>query len=292
MMEFLATFWPDYTLRMVMSGTMLLGMTSGVLGTFALLRRQSLLGDAISHAALPGIALMFLATHTKNPAILLSGGALSGGVGTLLILLVTHKTTIKKDAILGIVLSVFFGFGLVLLTLIQKLPIANQAVLNKFLFGNASTLLSEDIALIAGVSCVLLLLVGIFWKEFSLLAFDAPFAQTLGYRTTYIEILLTFLIVITIVIGLQTVGVVLMSSMLIAPAAAARQWTTRLSSMVILAGFFGALCGMSGAVVSSMYNRLPTGPTIVVIASILVVVSLLFAPNRGIISSKLKKLFI
>ena len=292
MMEFLATFWPDYTLRMVMSGTMLLGMTSGVLGTFALLRRQSLLGDAISHAALPGIALMFLATHTKNPAILLLGGALSGGVGTLLILLVTHKTTIKKDAILGIVLSVFFGFGLVLLTLIQKLPIANQAVLNKFLFGNASTLLSEDIALIAGVSCVLLLLVGIFWKEFSLLAFDAPFAQTLGYRTTYIEILLTFLIVITIVIGLQTVGVVLMSSMLIAPAAAARQWTTRLSSMVILAGFFGALCGMSGAVVSSMYNRLPTGPTIVVIASILVVVSLLFAPNRGIISSKLKKLFI
>lgn len=292
MMEFLAMFWPDYTLRMVMSGTMLLGMTSGALGTFALLRRQSLLGDAISHAALPGIALMFLATHTKNPAILLSGGALSGGVGTLLILLVTHKTTIKKDAILGIVLSVFFGFGLVLLTLIQKLPIANQAVLNKFLFGNASTLLFEDIALIAGVSCVLLLLVGIFWKEFSLLAFDAPFAQTLGYRTAYIEILLTFLIVITIVIGLQTVGVVLMSSMLIAPAAAARQWTTRLSSMVILAGFFGALCGMSGAIVSSMYNRLPTGPTIVVIASMLVVVSLLFAPNRGIISSKLKKLFI
>ncbi len=285
---FLSMFY-DYTLCIVIGGTAILGLTSGTIGVFAFLRRQSLLGDAISHAALPGIALMFLVTHTKNPTVLLLGGALSGGVGTMLMKLVTYKTTLKTDAILGIVLSVFFGFGLVLLTIIQKLPIANQAILNKFLFGNASTLLPEDVFVMAVVASVVLVMVVVFWKEFTLIAFDPVLAHVLGYPVRLLDMVLIFLLVLTIVIGLQTVGVVLMSTMLIAPAAAARQWTSSCGKMVILAGMFGAVSGALGAIISSMVDRLPTGPTIVVIVSVLVLCSLLFAPHRGILYAKWKR---
>src|SRR6266404_2814966 len=145
-------FCIDYTLLLVLQGAALLGITAGALGSFALLRQQSLLGDAISHAALPGIVLMFLCTHSKNPWLLLTGGALAGVVGVVSMNYVCTRTKLKKDAILGIILSVFFGFGLVLITVAQKIPTSNQAVLNKFLFGNVSTLLQQDINAIALIS--------------------------------------------------------------------------------------------------------------------------------------------
>lgn len=262
---------------------MILGATAGALGCYAFLRQQSLLGDAISHAALPGIALMFLCTQSKNPAVLLLGGALAGIIAAFSVNFIASKTPIKKDAALGIVLSVFFGVGLVLLTYIQKRSLANQAVLNKFLFGNASTLLKEDIYLMAGVACVLLLCIFLFWKEFNILAFDPSFAQLAGYSVVRLELFLTILLVLAIVIGLQTVGVVLMSTLFIAPAAAARQWTECLRSMVLLASFFGAFSGVVGALISSFCDHVPTGPIIVVVMSSVVLFSLLIAPKRGLL---------
>ncbi len=273
----------NYTLRLVIIGTGLLGITSGALGTFVLLRRQSLLGDAISHAALPGIALAFLITHSKNPAVLLCGGALSGGIGAAIIILITRTTTLKKDTALGIILSVFFGFGLVLLTIIQKYPLAHQAALNKFLFGNASTLLPSDLYTMGIISFVVFLCLLLFWKEFTLFIFDTSFAHTIGFQTTLLDCLLTSLTVLTIVVGLQTVGVVLMSTMLIAPAAAARQWTTRLAPMTLLSACFGASASIIGSLISGTINQLPTGPTIVVVISFIVMVSLLCAPRRGVL---------
>ncbi len=275
-------FFYDYTLWTVLLGVTILGITAGVLGVFALLRGQSLLGDAVSHAALPGIAAVFLLTHSKNPAFLLAGGAMSGLVGTLLVMLVENHTTLKKDAILGMVLSVFFGVGLVLLTAIAKKEIAQQAILNKFLFGNAATLLREEVYIMIGIGAFVLLLIGLFWKELLLLVFDPIYARTLGYKTWLIDLLLTFLLLFTIVIGLQTVGVILMSTMLIAPASAARQWTSRLKIMVFLAAIIGAFSGIVGTLISSTFNNMPTGPTIVVVVSILVLISLLCAPHRGI----------
>lgn len=275
----------DYTLAVIVAGTVILGCVSGLLGSFAVLRRQSLLGDAISHASLPGVALAFLLTLQKNPLIILLGAAAAGWVGTLLVMLIVRHTVIKEDAALGIILSVFFGFGLVLLTIIQRLPNASKSGLDTFLFGSASTLLYEDVRLMLILGAVCIFLVILFWKEFKLLTFDRDFAASVGYPVNRFEILLTGLIVVAIVVGLQTVGVVLMSAMIIAPAAGARQWTDKLWLMVSLSALFGAFSGVSGALISSLVPKLPTGPTIVLIISTIVFISMLFSPHRGILWS-------
>lgn len=284
----LLDFFSDYTLRVVALGAAVLGMSSGALGAFAVLRRQSLLGDAISHAALPGIALAFLLTGSKAPLVLVLGAAIAGWLGTLLILAVTETSRIKYDSALGMMLSVFFGFGLVLLTFIQKRPDANQAGLDTYLFGQAASLRVADVVTMAVIAAVALAIVFVLWKEFKVLSFDPDFGRTLGLPIRRLDIALTTLLVVSIVIGLQTVGVVLMSAMIISPAAAARQWTDRLGRMVILSGLFGAFAGVTGAAISSSQAKLPTGPTIVVAVSVIVAVSLLLAPNRGMIWSKLR----
>jgi manganese/zinc/iron transport system permease protein len=283
LLDLLSSLFTDYTLRTVALGSATLGILSGALGTYAVLRKQSLLGDAISHAALPGIALAFLLTGSKAPLVLIVGAVAAGWIGTLLVMSIINTTRIKDDSALGLVLAVFFGFGLVLLTFIQKMPNAAQAGLDKFLFGQAAALLERDVITMAGLGGLALLAMLIFWKEFKLLAFDPEFGASLGFPMRALDVLLITLLVVAIVLGLQTVGVVLMSAMVVAPAAAARQWTDRLGIMVGLSAFFGALAGVSGAVISSTTARLPTGPTIVLCISAIVLVSLALAPNRGLV---------
>ncbi len=273
----------DYTLRTVALGAATLGIISGVLGCFAVLRKQSLLGDAISHAALPGIALAFLLTGSKSTVILLIGAAIAGWLATLQMMLIVKTTRIKEDSALGLVLAVFFGFGIVLLTYIQKLPLSTQAGLEKFLFGQAATLMQRDVELMALIGAVTIAVAMLLWKEFKLITFDSEFAGSIGLPVHKLDILLTTLVVIAIVIGLQTVGVVLMSAMIVAPAAAARQWTHKLGVMVLLAGIFGALSGVAGAVISSLAPKIPTGPVIVLCISVVVLFSLVFAPARGLL---------
>jgi manganese/zinc/iron transport system permease protein len=282
-MEFLGDLLANYTLRTVGMGAVFLGAVNGVLGSFAVLRKQSLLGDAISHAALPGIALAFLLTGSKATIVLLLGAAAAGWVGTLLVANIVKNTRVKYDSALGLVLSVFFGIGLVLLTYIQRMPVASQAGLDTFLFGQAATLLSRDVTTIGILGSAVLLIVLAVWKEFKLLCFDPDFALSIGFPIRWLDVLLITLLVTSIVIGLQTVGVVLMSAMVVAPAAAARQWTDRLGAMVAISAFFGALAGGAGALTSSLVARLPTGPTIVLYLTAIVLVSLLAAPNRGVV---------
>ena len=279
----------DYTLMVVTIGAALLGAVSGSLGTYAVLRRQSLLGDAISHAALPGIAIAFLLTGSKAPLILVLGAAIAGWLGTLLITSVVRLTRIKYDSALGIVLSTFFGFGLVLHTLIQRTGNANQAGLDTFLFGQAATILARDILTIGVLGGVAIVITFIFWKELKLLVFDDGFAASLGFPIRALDILLTSLLVIAIVLGLQAVGAVLMSAMLVAPAVAARQWTNKLSVMMFLAACFGALAGVSGTIISSTASRIPTGPTIVLCATVVVGFSIAFASNRGLLWNRLRQ---
>ena len=273
----------NYTLIVVGTGSALLGIISGALGTYAVLRRQSLLGDAISHAALPGIALAFLLTGSKTPLILVFGAALAGWVGTLLILSIVKLTRIKYDSALGLVLSTFFGFGLVLHTLIQRNGNANQAGLDTFLFGQAASLLERDVLTMGILGGIALLIMSLFWKELKLLVFDEGFATSIGLPVRALDILLTSLLTVAIVLGLQAVGAVLMSAMLVAPAVAARQWTDRLGHMVLLAALFGAIAGVSGTLLSSSASRLPTGPTIVLCATLFVGLSFALAPNRGLV---------
>ncbi len=280
----------DYTLQVITVGTVVLGVICGVLGSFAVLRKQSLLGDAISHAALPGIVLAFLWTGTKNPLIILLGALISGLIGSLWIKGIISKTHLKSDTALGLILSLFFGFGMLLLTYVQKLPNANQAGLDKYLFGQAATLLKSDVLLLITVLGASLLVLLAFWKELKVMLFDVDFTKTLGFNIRFLDFLITSFIVVAIVLGLQTVGVVLMSAMLLAPAAAARQWTNKLSIMVLLAAIFGGFSGFFGTFISASSNNLSTGPVIVLVASFFVLISFVFSPNRGILFKHIRKL--
>ena len=273
----------DYTLRNVALGSALLGIVSGALGTFAVLRRQGLLGDALAHAALPGICLAFMLTGEKTPIILMLGAAISGWLGTLMLLHIIRNTIIDEDAALGIVLSVFFGFGIVLLTFLQRSGNANQAGLDKFLFGQAATLVEENVITMAILGAVALSIVVVLYKEFKLITFDGSFAASIGFGAGWVNVLLTFLVVIAVVIGLQTVGVVLMAAMLIGPAAAARQWTNSLNRMILLSSTIGALSGVGGALVSVTQSRLPTGPVIILVLTGFVIFSLLLGSARGLV---------
>ena len=288
LLEYFDQVFSDYTLRTITLGTAVLGAVCGMLGSFAVLRKQSLLGDAISHAALPGIALAFLITGTKDTNLLLAGALVSGLLGTFWIGGIIKKTHLKTDTALGLILSLFFGFGMLLLTFIQKQPNANQAGLDKYLFGQAATLVESDVLLMVIVTSICLVVLLLFWKEFKILLFDPDFTKTLGFNTRFIDILITFFIVLAIVLGLQTVGVVLMSAMLLAPAAAARQWTNRLSSMILLAALFGAFSGVFGTAISASQNNLSTGPVIVLVAGVFVLISFVFSPGRGLLFREIR----
>lgn len=289
LLDLLSALFSDYTLRTVALGAAVLGLVSGALGSFAMLRRQSLLGDAMSHAALPGVVIAFMLTGSKTPLVLIAGASLAGMLGATWFMAITRTTRIKEDSALGLVLSVFFGVGLMLLTFLQRNPTARQAGLNTFLFGQAATLLQRDVMVMAVVGGAALLIMALFWKEFKLLSFDRDFGGTLGYPMGWLDVLLITLLVIAIVIGLQAVGVVLMSAMIVAPAAAARQWTNKLGLMVALAALFGAFAGVSGALISSLGRGLSTGPVVVLAISLIVLLSLLLAPNRGLVWNWLQR---
>ena len=286
--EYIELVFNDYTLRTITLGTAILGAVTGMLGSFAVLRKQSLLGDAISHAALPGIAIAFLLTGAKDTNVLLLGALVSGLIGTFWIRGIIKKTHLKSDTALGLILSLFFGFGMLLLTFIQKQPNANQAGLDKYLFGQAATLVESDVWLMAIVTGICLFVLLLFWKEFKILLFDADYTKTLGFNTKFIDILITSFIVLAIVLGLQTVGVVLMSAMLLAPAAAARQWTNSLGVMVFLAAIFGAFSGVFGTAISASQNNLSTGPVIVIVAGVFVLFSFIFSPSRGLLFKQIR----
>lgn len=277
----------DYTLQIVALGGALLGALSGLLGTFAVLRQQAMMGDALSHAALPGVAVAFLLAG-RDLGALLTGAAVSGWLGVLFVRAVTRSTRLKQDAVMGIVLTVWFAFGIALLTYIQGRSDASQAGLDHFIFGQAAGIRAADVQLIAAAGAVMLLIVAALWKEIKLVTFDIAFAHSVGLRTRVIDLILSTLIVVVIVLGLRLVGVILMVSLLIAPAVAARQWTQRLSQMVVLSGLFGAFSGAVGAIISAVDVDIPTGPMIIVVASILAFVSILFAPERGVLWTLLK----
>ena len=273
----------DYTLRNVLLGSATLGVVGGVLGSFATLRRQSLLGDTLAHAALPGVCIAFMITGARESLPLMIGAGISGLLGTLLFLLITRASRIKEDAGLGIVLSTGFGLGILLLTRIQHSGQSGQSGLDRFLFGQAASLVASDVVTMTILGAAALATVVLLFKEFKLLSFDPDFATSIGYPTTFLTVVLTALIIVAVVIGLQAVGVILVVAILIAPASAARQWTDRLSTMLVLSGGLGALSGVIGAILSSQIPRLPTGPTVVLVATIIAAVSLLFAPRRGLL---------
>lgn len=301
----LAAFLSDgvgsYVVTTVTAGAVVLGIMGGVLGSFAVMRGQSLLGDAVSHSALPGIYLVFMAWSAlgiegarllgvalpgaRSLPVVLFGALATGLVATALIVATVRETRLKADAALGLTLATFFGIGIVLRSLLQTNAHAfgNRAGLEAFLYGTAATMTRADVTVMALLASVGLLVIGLMWKEFKLLAFDPDYLESLGFPVRAIDAVLTSLIVVSVIIGLQMVGVILMSAMLIAPAVAARQWTDRFAGMLGLAALFGVASGIAGVFASSMRASLATGPLIAVFASGLALGSVILAPNRGVL---------
>ena len=277
------TILQSYTTQMVLLGTALLGLASGIAGTFAVLRKESLIGDGLSHAALPGVVIAFLLTGIKDIEILITGAALSSITAAWLITITVENSKIKFDGALATILSAFFGLGMVLLTYLQSLNNAGQAGLSKFIFGQAATILARDVYITSAAALIIIVLTALFWKELKLISFDVEYAKTLQIPVTFTLILYRSLLIMTIIIGIQSVGAILISSLLIAPAVGARQWTNKLGTMCILAGFFGMVSAIGGTIWSTSVQKLPTGPAIIVILSVIVLLSLIFAPNRGIL---------
>ena len=279
MLEFAVSLFSDYTARTILLGAASLGVASGVVGSYAVLRRRSLMGDVMSHAALPGIVAAFLVVGAKERLPIFLGAAASAALASAAVVLVTGNSRIKTDSAMGIALSVFFGLGLVLLTYAQHMPDANQAGLDKFLFGQAEALVEKDVAVVALTGLFALGVVLVFWKELKLLCFDPDFGGTMGFSPRLLDALVTAVMVSAIVIGLQTVGVVLMSSMLIAPAVASRQWTSGMGGMVALSALVAAVSGVAGVAASAGLENVPTGPAVVVCASAFALFSVLFSPE-------------
>ncbi|MCW1933365.1 metal ABC transporter permease [Pararhodobacter zhoushanensis] len=270
------------TLITVALAAAMIGALAGVLGTFLVLRGQSLLGDVIAHASLPGVVAGFLISGERGFVPILAGALVSGALAGLSVQLLRRGAGVKSDAALGSVLSLFFALGVVLLTVAQSQ--GGSAGLTMFLFGQAASVLRADLLPMAVVGGTVLLVLVLLWKEFQLVAFDREAARAQGLPVERLEVLLTLLTAVTIVLGLSLAGVVLMVALLIAPAVAARQWVRGLAPMVWLAALIGALAGSGGAVISAMGQGVATGPVMVLAAVALTALSLLLAPERGLVA--------
>ncbi len=273
----------DQTLFFIVCTTGILGINAGILGTFLVLEKKSLFGDTIAHATLPGLTAIFFFTLNKNPIFLLVFATISSIFAAICINQLERKTTLKNDTILGIVLATSFGFGTIFLSKIQKIADAHQAGLTKYLLGNASTLLYQDFVMILCITLISLTFVCITYKRYQTILFDKEFARTM-IQTNFISSCILLLTTITIVIGLQTIGVILISALLIAPACAARQWSHNFATVILLAAFFGLISTTTGTLISSCMLHIPTGPTIVIVATSLTFFSIFFAP-QGIVSA-------
>ncbi|WP_093029045.1 metal ABC transporter permease [Ruegeria marina] len=284
-----------YNATLVAIGATLLGISAGVTGTFLFLRKRALVSDAISHATLPGVCIAFMVMVSlggdgRNLAGLLAGSALSAWVGLLCLNWLTRNTRLAEDAAIGSVLSVFFGFGIVLLTVIQTMGAGRQAGLEGFLLGSTAGMLWADALVIAlGGACTLALIL-LIRRPMTMVAFDPEYAAARGLPVYRIDLAMMGLVMAVTVVGLKIVGLILIVALLIIPPVTARFWSERSDRVVMLSGLVGGLAGYLGAAISASAPNLPTGPIIVLVAFGFFAVSLLVAPGRGVLAAVLRHL--
>ena len=271
----------DYTDSVVLIGAVILGVAAGVLGAFAVLRQRSLVGDALSHATLPGVCVAFIATGAKDAATLAVGAAVAGLIGAGLILLIERTGRMRPDAAIGVVLTGFFSLGIVMLTFLANFNNSSQAGLDTYLFGQAAGLLEQDLVAMGLLCLASLLFVAAAFRPLKAALFDLEFAGSVGLPVRLLELAMTAMLVVAIVIGVRTVGAILMVAMLVVPTVTARQLTGRLWTLLLVSGLVGAVVGSTGALLSNA-AELPTGPVIVLVGFAVAVAAVLFAPGRGV----------
>jgi manganese/zinc/iron transport system permease protein len=272
-----------YNAAVAMIGATLLGIAAGPVGVFMLLRRRALLADAASHATLPGIVLAFLVNlwltgEGRSLPVLLVGAGAAAALGVLAVQALQANSRLSGPTAIAVVLSGAFGLGVMGLSYVQTLPVAGQAGLDQFLVGQTAGMRLADAYLIAGVAAVLVIVIALLFKELRLIAFDPEFAAAAGWPVQRLDLLANGLLLATVVVGLTSVGLVLIVAMLIIPAVTARLWTQKLGRMALLAAVFGGVSAYLGAAASAGIHHLPTGATIVLAAAALFAVSLPIAP--------------
>lgn len=284
-----------YNAALVAVGAALLGIAAGGTGTFIFLRKRALVSDAAAHATLPGICLAFMAATAlggdgRNLAVLMAGSAISAALALVLVDWIARETRLPEDAAIGSVMSVFFGFGIVLLTVIQNLSAGRQAGLESFLLGSTAGMLYSEAVTIAVAGAASGAALFVLRRPMTLVAFDPEFAATTGLNVRATDLAAMGLVLVVTVIGLKVVGLVLIVAMLIIPAVAARFWTERVDHVVSIASLIGGVSGYVGAALSAAHPQLPTGAVIVLVAFLLFAFSMMFAPARGVIASIIRHL--
>ncbi len=285
----------DYNTRIVVFGAAVLGCAAGIVGCFTLLRKRALMGDAISHATLPGIALAFIFANLvgwddKALPLLLAGATVTGLIGVGVILVLRNLTRLKEDSALGVVLSVFFGAGIALLGVVQQMQTGHAAGLESFIFGKTASMGASDARLISAAALVCIVVCVAVYKEFKLLCFDETFAGSRGFPVIVLDLVLMSTVVVISIVGLQAVGLILMVALLIIPAAAARFWTEKLWQMLVIASLLGMLGGMVGAAASALFPKLPSGAMIVLACAGCFLISMIFGRKRGVLVRSLRRL--
>lgn len=289
-------FWQAVTLglgynaTLVTLGAMLLGVAAGVTGTFLFLRKRALVSDAVSHSTLPGVGLAFivmvlLGGDGRSLPGLMIGSAISSWIGLLFINALTRRTRLSEDAAIGAVVSVFFGFGIVLLTIIQSMSSGRQAGLEGFLLGSTAGMLWNDAVIIALGGALVLAGVIALRRPLSILAFDPEYAAASGMNVARMDLAIMGLVMGITVVGLKIVGLILIVALLIIPPVTARFWSEKVTGVLWIAGLIGGAGGYFGAAISATAPALPTGPVIVLVLFAIFVLSLLFAPARGVLSA-------
>ena len=277
----------DANINNVLLGTLILGFTSGIAGVLVILSKKTLIVDAVSHSVLPGICIGFLFTGVKNPIYIITGGIISGGFAVYLVDWISRISRIKKDASIAITLSVLFSAGVILLNIIQHSGNSNQSGLTDFLFGKAATIIESDLYVFGAIGAIVILIIILFYQHFKIALFDIGFAKTIGLNEKLIQSLISGLIIISTAIGIQTVGIILMSALIITPASSALFWTNNFKKSIILSGIFACSGSIAGVFISFLSSDMPTGPWIIVMLSSIALFSAFFS-KKGILTKKIK----
>ena len=292
------SFWDDFTyffsfqdanITNVFLGTLLLGFTCGIVGVLVVLNKKTLIVDAVSHSILPGICIGFMLSGVKNPVYLISGGMTTGALSVFLVDWVSKVSRIKKDAAIATILSVLFSLGVILLSIIQHSENSNQSGLSDFLFGKAATIIHSDLYVFGTMCAIVLVIIPLFYQHFKIALFDYGFAKTIGLNEKLIQSLISGLIVISTAIGIQTVGIILMSALIITPGSSAFFWTNNFKNSIIISGTFAAISSVLGVFISYLSPNMPTGPWIIVMLSTIAILSA-FLSKKGILIKRMKSI--
>lgn len=277
----------DANITNVLFGTLILGFTCGIVGVLVVLNKKALIVDAVSHSILPGICVGFMLSGVKNPIYLIPGGMVAGTLAVFLVDWISKVSRIKKDAAIAITLSVLFSVGVILLNIIQHSGNSNQSGLSDFLFGKAATIIRSDLYVFGAMCAIVLVIVPLFYQHFKIALFDSGFAKTIGLNGKLIQGLISGLIIISTAIGIQTVGIILMSALIITPASSAFFWTNNFKKSILLSGIFAAISSLLGVYISYISPNMPTGPWIIVMLSTIAILSAFFS-KKGIITKRIK----